>query len=102
MCTQFPETQFKQIEIEVDIESRKAHLNIPGLVTAVGKPAINEFNGELFHIAIARPTGSFEYTYAELGRGTATVTGPIEMQLDESYAQFCTIHYDQDGLVRAA
>lgn len=102
VCTEFLETQFAKIELEVDIESRVGSLKVPSLIEATGKPQINVFDGEPFHIAIVRPTGSFEYTYCELGRLTASVTGPIEIKLEETYGQFCTIHYDQNGIVKAA
>ena len=49
-----------------------------------------------------RPKGSFEFTYAEIGAGTATVTGELTMSLDASYGQFCEHNYNQDGLVTAA
>ena len=32
---------------------------------------------------LARPSGSFEFTYAEIGLGTTSVTGDIEMALEE-------------------
>jgi hypothetical protein len=86
----------------VDIEVRSAVLRVPNLIESTGAPAINAFTGDPFHIAIARPSGSFEYTYAELGLGTSSVSGDMEMELDGSYSQFCTIHYNQEGLVRAA
>ena len=101
MCSEVLETEYRPIEIEVDIAARTAVLKVPGLIESTGEPAINAFNGDPFHIAIARPVGSFEYTYAELGLGT-TVTGAMEMQLDASYGQFCTIHINQEGLVQAA
>jgi hypothetical protein len=72
------------------------------MIKATGAPMINEFSGQPFHIAISRPSGSFEFTYAEIGAGTASVTGPMAMELDGSYAQFCIHHYNQDGLVQAA
>jgi hypothetical protein len=102
MCSDVLDPLYKPIEIAVDIAARKALLKVPGVIDACGVPAINAFNGEPFHIAIARTSGSFEYTYAELGLGTATVSGAIEMQLDASYGQFCSIHYNQQGMVRAA
>lgn len=102
MCSDVLDPLYKPIEIAVDIAARKALLKVPGVIDASGVPAINAFNGEPFHIAIARTSGSFEYTYAELGLGTATVSGAIEMQLDASYGQFCSIHYNQQGMVRAA
>ncbi len=63
-------------------------------------PIVNEFDGEPFHVAIARPSGSFEFSYAEIGRGTTTVTGDVEIALEDSWASFCVHHYDQDGLIR--
>lgn len=102
VCSEFLETQWKPIEIAVDIEARTGILKVPGMVDVVGRPEINVHSGDPYHIAITRTAGSFEYTYAELGRASATVTGPIEMKLEDSYGQFCTIHFDQDGLVQAS
>lgn len=100
-CSETNEPIFAPIDFEIDIENRSAKLEVPGLIKAKGAPIINEFDGEPFHIAIARPSGSFEFTYAEIGAGTATVTGDLEMELDGSYAQFNVHHYDQNGLVAA-
>ena len=61
---------------------------------------VNDFNGEPFHIALARRSGSFEFTYAEIGLATTTVTGEIEMAYEDSWAHFCIHHFNQDGLVR--
>jgi hypothetical protein len=101
LCTEFFETLFLPIELDVNLERRIAKVDIKGVVKSVGKPIINEFNGEPFHIAIARPTGSFEFTYGEIGRGTTTVTGDLEMAFEESWALFCVHHYNQDGLIRS-
>ena len=84
-----------------EVAGQDDEVDIPGVVKSVGTPIINEFNGEPFHIAIARPAGSFEFTYGEIGRGTTTVTGDIEMAFEDSWALFCVHHYNQDGLVRS-
>ena len=101
LCTEFFETLFLPIELQVNLESRTAEVDIPGIVISNGKPIINEFNGEPFHIAIARPTGSFEFSYGEIGRGTTTVTGDLAMAFEDSWALFCVHHYDEDGLIRS-
>jgi hypothetical protein len=49
-----------------------------------GSPIINKFSGEPFHVALARPSGSFEFTYAEIGLGTTSVTGDMEMAFEDS------------------
>jgi hypothetical protein len=64
------------------------------------RPMINEFTGQPFHIALARPSGSFEFSYAEIGLGTTSVTGDMEMAYEDSWAHYCIHHFNQDGLVR--
>jgi hypothetical protein len=99
-CSEFRDTLFLPIELEVDLEGRTARARIPGLLKSRGAPKINEFTGEPFHIALARPSGSFEFTYAELGLGTTSVTGELDMAFDETWALYCIHHFNQDGLVR--
>lgn len=100
LCTEFFETLYLPIDLEVDLELRTATVDIPGVVTSHGRPIINKFTGDPFHIALARPTGSFEFTYGEIGRGTTAVTGDLEMAFEDSWALFCVHHYNQDGLIR--
>lgn len=101
-CAQFCQTQFLPIDLEADFEHRTARVEIPGLLKSTGRAIINEFNGEPFHIGLARPSGSFEFTYAEIGLGTTEVTGEMEMAYADSWAHYCVHHFDQDGLVRDA
>jgi len=101
LCSKFFETLFLPIDLELDLDLRTARVDIPGVVESVGQPIINEFDGEPFHIAIARPSGSFEFTYGEIGRGTTSATGDLEMAFEDSWALFCVHHYNQDGLIRA-
>ena len=91
---------FLPIDLEADLEGRSAKVEIPGILKSKASPKINEFNGEPFHIALARPNGSFEFTYAELGLGTTSVTGEMEMAFENSWAHFCVHHFNQDGLIR--
>ena len=76
-CSDFCETLFLPIDLEADLEGRTARVEIPGILKSKAGPQINEFTGEPFHIALARPSGSFEFTYAELGLGTTLVTGDM-------------------------
>ncbi len=99
-CSEFCPTLVLPIELEADLDGRTAKVEIPGVLTSHGRPKINEFNGQPLHIAIARPSGSFEFTYAELGLGNTTVTGDMEMAYEDSWAHFCVHHFDQDGLVK--
>ena len=101
-CSELLDTVYAPINFEIDIDNRQASLEVPGMIKASGTAIINEFDGKTFDIALSRPSGSFEFTYANIGAGTASVSGPLPMELDSSYAQFCIHHYDQDGLVAAA
>ena len=100
VCSELFETRFLPIDLEVNFELRTARVDIPGVMKSSGSPMINEFNGQPFHIALARPGDSFEFTYAEIGLGTTTVTGEMEMAFEDSYAQYCVHHFNQDGLIR--
>jgi hypothetical protein len=99
-CAKFWETLFLPINLETNLELRTATVNIPGIMQSRGRPIVNEFDGQPFHIALARSSGSFEFTYAEIGEGTTSVTGDLEMAFEDSWAHFCIHHYNQDGLVR--
>jgi hypothetical protein len=99
-CSEFCETLFLPIRLEANPELRTATVDIPGIMKSRGKPIMNSFTGEPFHIALARPSGSFEFTYAEIGLGTTTVTGEMDMAFEDSWAHHCVHHFNQDGLVR--
>ena len=99
-CAEFFETLFLPINLEANFELKTARVNIPGVVKGSGRPITNEFSGEPFHVALARPSGSIEFTYAEIVLGATSVTGDIEMAFEDSFAMFCIHHFNQDGLVR--
>jgi hypothetical protein len=99
-CSEVCETLFLPIDLEADLDARTASVSIPGIMTSTGRPIINEFNRQPFHIALARSSGSFEFTYAEIGLGTSEISGAMEMAFEDSWAHFCVHHFDQDGLVR--
>lgn len=99
-CSEFCKTLFLPINLEADFVERTASVDIPGVMKSIGKPIVNEFNSKPFHVALARSSGSFEFTYAEIGLGTTSVTGNIEMAYEDSWAHYCVHHFDQDGLVR--
>ena len=94
------ETLYLPIRLEANLEERTASVEIPGILTSAGRPIVNDFTGEPFHVALARSSGSFEFTYAEIGLGTTSVTGEMDMAFENSWAHFCIHHFDQDGLVR--
>jgi hypothetical protein len=90
---------FAKIGFEVDVEARRAQLDIAGLVAARGEPILNPVTGKEHRARINLPDG-FEYLIAEAGRGWANIAGPITFQLADSHAHFANLHIGGNGVVR--
>jgi len=41
-----------------------------------------------------------DYYRRTCGLGTTSVTGDMDMAFEDSWAQFCVHHFNQDGLIR--
>ena len=93
------ETLYAPIEMEIDIEARRARTHIKELVQCKGAPLINPFSKKEDRRGIHLPDG-FEYTYAEIGAGHTQVTASLELKLSDTYGQFCYLHMNQDGVIR--
>jgi hypothetical protein len=93
------ETLYKPIDFEVDVEKRRGHLSIPGIAEMSGEPIRNPVTGAEHRARIDLPHG-FEYEIAEIGSASATVKGPIAMELKNSYGQFAELHLSDKGIVR--
>lgn len=92
------ETLYKPIEMSIDVDARRAHTKIEGLVESIGSPLINPFSGEEDRKGIHLPEG-FEYTYAEMGAGNSKVNSHFELDLNDSYSHFNILHMNQDGVI---
>jgi hypothetical protein len=87
---------FKPIDFQVDVDARRARLEIPGLVEAVGEPIKNPVTGADHRVRIDFPE-SFEFRIAEMGSGTSKTTGEIKLDLISTYGQFAHIHLGHNG-----
>jgi hypothetical protein len=90
---------FTGIDFDVDVEARKARLDVPGVIEARGEPILNPVTGAEHRIRIDLPHG-FEYAQAEVGRGWATTQGPMALHLADSHAHYYDLHMNQSGVVR--
>lgn len=93
------EPVYKAIQFEVDVDARQAKLFVPGLIESTGEPIRNPVTGAEHRARIDLPAG-FEYTVAEIGSGTSTISERIPMSLNDSYGQFAHIHLSTHGVVR--
>jgi hypothetical protein len=92
------EPAFKRIDIAIDVESRRGHIRVDGIVDVTGEPIRNPVTGKEHRPRIDL-VGGFEYEIAEIGSGTATTRGPIALSLANTYAQFAHLHLNNDGIV---
>jgi hypothetical protein len=90
---------FAKIDFTVDVERRKAKIQIPGLVEGRGEPILNPISGQEHRVRIDLDAG-FEYSVAEVGRGFSKTFGPVQINLENSHAHFANLHLTQSGIVR--
>ncbi len=88
--------RFHPIDFTVDVEARRARLEVPGMIEATGRPIVNRVTGAEHRVRIDFPQ-SFEFAQAEIGSGTSKTTGPITLDLNDSYGQFAHIHLSHKG-----
>jgi hypothetical protein len=93
------ETLYAPIDVDIDVDARTARVLVPGLVESRGEPIRDPESGEEMRAGIHLPNG-FEFTYAEMGNASSTVTAGIELDLADSYGQFNVLHLNQDGVIR--
>lgn len=87
---------FARIDFEVDVDARRARLEVPGVLTSKGEPIRNAVSGAEHRVRIDFPQ-SFEFKLAEIGSGTSQATGSIPMSLENSYGQFAQLHLSHKG-----
>ena len=89
------------IDFEVDVEGRRGHLNIEGYVEMRGEPIRNKATGKESRAQIRIPDG-FEYEVAEIGSASSRTTGgPMQIEIDEKYAQLANLHLSTHGVIHA-
>jgi hypothetical protein len=91
---------FKPIRCEVDIEARTARVVIPGVVQSEGRPIKSPATGQEHRVRIDIPRG-IEFELAEIGSGSATATGAIKLDLQDTYGQFNRLRHSGAGVVHA-
>ncbi|MEW6325033.1 MAG: DUF1326 domain-containing protein [Nitrospirota bacterium] len=93
------EPVYRPIQFSVDIQKRTARVSVPELLTASVEPIKNPVTGAEHRAAIELPQG-FEYTKAEVASGTATATGAVRLDLQQTHSHMAMIHLTQNGVVR--
>ena len=86
------------IDFEVDIDERRARLKVPEYIDTRGEPIVNPVTGRQHRARIDMPNG-FEYHLAEMGRGWSKTSGPVHLDLSNSYGAFAKLNLTQSGVV---
>ncbi len=90
---------FTDIEFEVDVEGRRGRMVIENYVEMNGEPIRNKVSGAETRAQIVLPDG-FEYEIADIGSASSRTTGPMNVELSQTYGQFANIHLNSHGVVR--
>lgn len=99
MCSTKLPTIYAAIDLDIDVDARRARVVVPGLLEVNSEPIRNPVTGMEHRVRIDMPNG-FEYRIAEIGSGTTRATGDIKLELNKSYAQHFHLHLNNKGVVR--
>jgi hypothetical protein len=90
---------FAEIDLDIDVNARKAHFIVPNVVEARGEPIINPVTKKEHRARFNMPDG-FEFTLAEVGRGWAKTNAAIKLNLADSHAHFAELNITGTGVIR--
>ena len=98
--TTMNEPVFTKIDLDLDIDGRRGRIFIKDYIETVGEPIRNKVTGEDSRAQIVLPNG-FEYALAEIGSASSKTSGPVQVEMKDSYGQFAQLHLNNHGVVRA-
>jgi hypothetical protein len=98
MCPTKLEPLFEPIEFEVDVDARRAHLRVPGIIETVGEPIRNPVTGIEHRARIDLPNG-FEYRLGEVASGTTKATGGVKLDFEKTFGLCANLHLSHAGVV---
>jgi hypothetical protein len=101
MSSTVHEPIFRPIQFEVDIDQRRAQVLIPGVLEASGRPIRSPATGDEHRVRIDIPNG-IEFELAEIGSATTKASGPIPLDLDDTFGQFNILRHSGSGVVHKA
>ena len=100
MCDTIHDPIYTPISIDLDMPARRAQCRADGVATGRGEPILNPVTGQEHRVGIVLPNG-FEFGQNEVGRGWSTASRGVAVTLEETYAHWCELHFDQNGRIRS-
>jgi hypothetical protein len=98
MCETILDPLTAEISIEVDMNGRRAQCRAEGFLSGRGEPILNPVTGVEHRVGIVLPHG-FEYGQNEVGRGWSTSSVGVPIVLEDSYAHWVELHFNQHGRI---
>ncbi len=87
------------IALEIDMEARTAHGEVPGIVVSDAEPVRNPVTGKPHRAQIVLPEG-FGCTMLETASGTVKSAGTVPLDFANTFASFSRLHMTDRGIVR--
>ena len=91
---------FTDIDLELDVDGRRGRIHVDNFIDTTGEPIRNKATGAETRAQIVLPNG-FEYTVADIGSASSRTSGPVVVEMSDSYGQFARLHLNNHGVVRA-
>ena len=98
--SKFHEPVFTDVSVEIDVDARRGRVFVADHIEVIGRPIPNIVSGGEIRAQIVLPEG-FEYEVAEIGSGVSRARGPVQVEIDDKYAQFARLHLNNRGVVRS-
>lgn len=98
--SKFNEPVFTDVRVEIDVDARQGRVLVEDYVDLTGRPIRNIVSGGDIRAQISLPDG-FEYEMAEIGSGVSRTRGPVVVEIQDKYAQFARVHFNNHGVVRS-
>ncbi|RVE99276.1 DUF1326 domain-containing protein [Sinorhizobium meliloti] len=99
MCETVCDPIYTAISIDVDMKARRAKCKAESVAIGRGEPIVNPVTGEEHRVGILLPNG-FEYERNEVGRGWSSSFTGVPLNLEDSYAHWCELHFNQHGRIQ--
>jgi len=85
MCSKVYDPIFAPIEMDIDLDGRKAHLKVEGIIESELEPILNPVTGAEHRARFDLPLGK-EFNSAEVASGTTKSTGAVKLDFTSSHA----------------
>ena len=98
MCEKILDPIYTAITIDMDMNARRATCKAEGVLNGRGEPILNPVTKAEHRVGIVLPNG-FEYGQNEVGRGWSTSSKGVPLKLEDSYAHWLELHFNQNGRI---